>query len=398
MATQQSTVRATLPAPATATVALPSGGVSRSSLPTPPRQLLQAEVPIIKPYSVSQYSGSGGLVARLDSARSTAPAQLTASATTVVSTSPRGSAQIGPVGAGRVTAKVVVKSGKVLARADFSGDGDSVATRNTHLFNDFASAGTTSVIFNVISGAEAWFGSEGRLSGLKPFGIAVGGSGQLAVDTAVAGSVIVAGGTTGAGALSAITGQVNTLRGTGTLSVAQGLPAMTGGQGSLSVSVMPKSQVSLPSTGNGQLSLDTQQSFAPSRMTKSPAWNQLPNTFVVVPGWVADTANYPGSVVNSDGVIAQAPKSGATLAASIVFTAPGGISGDVTLRLTVNNVVVATGVATSVPSSGSATANVSVVRAISMGDIVRVEAKGTQFSPTFNPTAQINTASYVRIT
>ncbi|MFD6105971.1 hypothetical protein ACFWFQ_25250 [Nocardia salmonicida] len=251
----------------------------------------------------------------------------------------------------------------------------------------------------VIGSADALFGSEGRFSGLKPFDLTFTGESGLAVAAAAAGPVVVAGGGSGAGTLSALTGQPVTLDGGGVLAVAQGMPVSTTGSGGLVAGSSAKAGVGMAHTGIGQLSMVTVPSFAPAGMTKSsPAWTQMTNDWLPVLGWTADTGTYPGSTVNTDGIVAQSAKAAATLAASIVFTAAGAVNVSVTLRLTVNNVVVATGTATPVPASTSATVTVSVVRSIAAGDVVRVQAMGNQFLNVYNPTAQVNSASYVRIT
>ncbi len=398
MATRQSTVRATLPAPSTAVVTPPDASVTTSTAPTAPVVVLRADVPIIKPYIVAGYLGNGAVAARLDTVRAQVSARPTATGQVAAATTPRAGVA-GMAGAlGRLVAKVVVKSGRVLLDAGLAAVGDSTATVTTHLPRAFVAEGIASAEMVVISRAEALFGGDGRFSGLKPLDLTSTGGGELTVAAAAAGPVVVAGGGSGAGSLFARTGQPVALHGGGVLTVTQGEPVSITGSGGLVAGSSAKAGVDMAHAGTGQLSMVAVQSFAPSGMVKSSAWAGMTTAWTNIPGWAADTATYPGSVVQSDGVVAQTAKAAATLSSSIVLTAPGAVSANVTLRLTVNNVVVATGTATTVPSSGSATANVSVVRAIAVGDVVRVQSSGSQFSASFNPTAQANPASYVRIT
>ncbi|MFC9475431.1 hypothetical protein ACFTS5_24865 [Nocardia sp. NPDC056952] len=398
MATQQSTVRATLPAPSTAVVTPPDASVTTSTSPTVPVVVLRADVPIIEPYIVAGYLGNGAVAARVDAVLAQVSARTAASGQAAAATSPRAGASSTTSALGRLVAKVAVKSGKVLLDASLAAVGDSTAQLNTHLPRAFVAEGIASAELVVISSAEALFGGDGRFSGLKPLDLTFTGESGLAVAAAAAGPVVVAAGGSGAGSLSARTGQSVTLSGGGMLAVVQGAPVGTTGSGGLVAGSSAKAGVDMVHTGAGQLSLVAVPSFAPSGMTKSTAWAGMTTAWTNVIGWAADTTSYPGSVVQSDGVVAQSTKAAATLSASIVLTAPGAMSANVTLQLTVNNVVVATGTATTVPSSGSATVNVSAVRAIAAGDVVRVQASGSQFAPQFNPAAHANPASYVRIT
>ncbi|MFC9662931.1 hypothetical protein ACFVJ5_22065 [Nocardia sp. NPDC127606] len=398
MATQQSTVRATLPAPSTAAVTPPGTSVTTARSPAVPMVVLRDDVPIIEPYIVAGYIGSGAVVARLDTVRAQVSAQPTASGQATAATSPRAGASSTTGGLGRLVAKVVVKSGKVLLDAGLTAVGDSTAMLNTHLPRAFVAEGVASAEVVVISSAEALFGGDGRFSGLKPFDLAFAGDGSLAVAAAAAGPVVVAGGQLGEGSLSARTGQPVALGGGGVLAVVQGAPVGAAGSGGLVAGSSAKAGVDMAHAGIGQLSMVAVPSFSPAGMTKSSAWTQMTDKQTNVTGWAADTATYPGSAVQSDGIVAQSAKAAATLSASIVFTAAAAVSVNVTLQLTVNNAVVATGTATAVPSSGSGTVSVSTVRAIAAGDVVRVQAMGNQFLAQFNPTAQANPASYVRIT
>ncbi|MFD3596223.1 hypothetical protein ACFWU5_26180 [Nocardia sp. NPDC058640] len=360
--------------------------------------VLRADVPIIKPYTVAGNTGHGAVTARLDKVRAQISAQPTANGQATAATSPRAGAFTAAGALGRLVAKVVVKSGKVLLDAGLTAIGDSTAALNTHLPRAFVSEGTASADLVAISSAEALFGGEGRFSGLKPMDLSFAGNGSLTADASAVGPVVAFGGGAGEGTLSVRTGQPVALGGGGLLAVAQGAPANIAGSGGLVAVSSAKAGVDMAQVGIGQLSTVTVASFAPSGMIKSPAWAQLTDAWSNVTGWTANTGTYPGSTVNTDGIVAQQSKAAATLAASIVFTAAAAVNVNVTLRLTVNGVVVATGTATQVPASASATVNVSVVRAVAANDVVRVQAMSSQFLAMYNPTAQANPASYVRIT
>ncbi|MFD3703344.1 hypothetical protein ACFWUP_09375 [Nocardia sp. NPDC058658] len=399
MATQQSTVRATLPAPSTAAVKPPGVSVTTSRSPAVPVVVLRADVPVIKPYIVAGYAGGGAVIARLDTVRAQISAQPTANGQATAATSPRAGAFIAAGALGRLVAKVVVKSGKVLLDAGLTAIGDSTAALNTHLPRAFAAEGSASTDLVVISSAEALFGSEGRFSGLAPFDLTFTGDGSLTVDAPAVGPVVAFGGGSGEGVFSVQTGQPVELGGAGSLAVAQGVPANVAGSGGFAAVTSAKAGIDMAHAASGQLSLVTVPSFAPSRMTKSSPWTQMTESWLTVAGWSADTVGYPGTTVSSDGIVVQSPKAAATIEASIVFTAVVAYSAvPVTLRLTVNGAVVATGTATSVPAGGTAAVSVSMVGPVTTGDVVRVQAKNSSSLGVNSPTAQTNPASYVRIT
>ncbi|MEV6358798.1 hypothetical protein [Nocardia asteroides] len=399
MATQQSTVRATLPAPSTAAVTAPAVPVTGSSAPSVPVVVLRADVPVIEPYTIAGFLGGAALVARLDTARASCAAQLSTVGQAAAVTYSRATASGGAGATGLLVAKVVVKSGKAVLAAPFTASGDQTAETNTHIVRGATAEGVAGADLMVISRAEALFDGEGRFSGLKPFDLPLAGAGALAADAAAAGPVVVSGGGSAEGGLFAQTGQFATLSAAGTVAAAQGSPAGAVGAGGLTTTQTAMAGAAISQEANGQLSVVATPSFAPSGMIKStPAWTQLTDSWTNVAAWAADTGAYPGSTINTDGVVAQTAKAAATLSASVVFTAAAAVVVNVTLRLTVNGSVVATGTATAIPASGSAAVNVSVVRTISAGDIVRVQAMSNTMMSLYNPTAQPNTASYVRIT
>ena len=133
--------------------------------------------------------------------------------------------------------------------------------------------------------------------------------------------------------------------------------------------------------------------FLPSGMILSSAFT-ITSSASTVTGWTADTAGYPGSVVLSNGLLAQGSKAGATVSASCLVANSYFISGNVTVYLQVNEVTVATSAATPIPASGNATIPVSGTADLTIGDVVTVQASGGSGS---NIKMQ-PTSSYVRIT
>ncbi|MGW5519292.1 hypothetical protein [Nocardia africana] len=130
-------------------------------------------------------------------------------------------------------------------------------------------------------------------------------------------------------------------------------------------------------------------SFLPSGMTKNGTQN-LSTSYAQVTGWTADTANYPGSTVASNGLVSQGTKTGATLSTSIPFT--GTFSQTVTVRIKVNGTVVVTGTGV---TAASGTATASTTYNIQTGDNVTVEAV-TSAGQT--QTISSGTSTWVRIT
>lgn len=140
-------------------------------------------------------------------------------------------------------------------------------------------------------------------------------------------------------------------------------------------------------------------SFTPSGMTKNGdmVGQTGSSAYRKMVGWIANTANYPGSTVVSDGLVAQSTKAGATITAALDA---GSSWNNLTarLRISVNGTVVATGPDSTYTTSGgwntplSATATVNIVA----GDVVTVEMSA---SPSGNYlTARSGAGTYVRIT
>ncbi len=157
-------------------------------------------------------------------------------------------------------------------------------------------------------------------------------------------------------------------------------------------------KIALGTTEVAKVSLGTTEvwtsaTFAPSGMTKSGSF-QIPASFTTVTGWTADTTNYPGSTVSSNGLVAQASKTGATLAANLPYSGGYAGGGNKQARLLVNGVVVATGPANTSKTSGTMT--VSTTYDIVAGDVVTVQVDTSYGLAEGNVAAGTNT--WVRIT
>lgn len=128
--------------------------------------------------------------------------------------------------------------------------------------------------------------------------------------------------------------------------------------------------------------------FAPSGMTKNGS-QALNSSYATITSWIADTTNYPGSTVSSNGVVAQGTKT-ATLTANIPYT--GGFSQTTTVRIQVNGTTVVTGSGNGA-DNGTATATTNTP--ITAGDVVTVQGTSSGVGTT---TVSSGTSTYVRIT
>lgn len=133
--------------------------------------------------------------------------------------------------------------------------------------------------------------------------------------------------------------------------------------------------------------------FLPSGMTKSGNSAGLPTTFTKITSWTADTSGYPGSSVVSDGLVVQGPRSGATVAANIVFGNSSGPT-SVYIQIKVGTTVVASAGPVAIAAFGTVTATASAAVDVALGDNVTLEARaaGTGVSVT----GGVNT--WVRVT
>jgi len=133
-------------------------------------------------------------------------------------------------------------------------------------------------------------------------------------------------------------------------------------------------------------------SFTPAGMNKTGTQTMAAsNGYTKVTGWLADTANFPGSTVSTDGLVV--PTSGSTkISASVAGQA--GLSGTATIQILVNGTVVATGAAATYTDTSfgvySGTSTATYTGTLTAGDIVTVQYKYSIYtgitinvSPTF---------------
>lgn len=113
-------------------------------------------------------------------------------------------------------------------------------------------------------------------------------------------------------------------------------------------------------------------SFMPSGMVRSGGGTgALTTSYVVVNAFVADTTNYPGSVVTGGTtLVSQGSKTGATVSASLPLT--GGYQYSANIQIKVNGTVAVVGAATT-----TTPATASVVMDIPDGAQITIEAKST---------------------
>jgi hypothetical protein len=130
--------------------------------------------------------------------------------------------------------------------------------------------------------------------------------------------------------------------------------------------------------------------FLPSGMTKNGAFT-IPGSYTRITSWTADTTNYPGSTVSSDGLVVQGANSSATITANIPWT--GSLTMTVTVRIKVGATVVATGTGVT-GTSGTSTA-VATGQTVATGDNVTVEIISNQAN--FG-SVTTGTSTYVRVT
>jgi hypothetical protein len=131
-------------------------------------------------------------------------------------------------------------------------------------------------------------------------------------------------------------------------------------------------------------------SFLPSGMTKNGSFT-IPASYAKITSWTADTTNYPGSTVVSDGLVVQAANSAATITANIPWTASLGMT--VTVRIKVNTTVVATG--TGVTGTSGTSTCVATGQTVAANDNITVEIVSTQAN--FG-SVTTGTNTYVRVT
>lgn len=132
------------------------------------------------------------------------------------------------------------------------------------------------------------------------------------------------------------------------------------------------------------------QAFSPSGMYKSSTSVTIAyNTWTKVTGWTADTANYPGTTIVSDGLVAQSAKTGATVSAQVTWAQH---TNTVSVRIKQNGTVIVTGASS---TNGTSTASVSVN--VAAGDNFTIEVDDTNINGT-DTTVTTGTTSFVHLT
>ncbi|MDV6277604.1 hypothetical protein R3Q06_29360 [Rhodococcus erythropolis] len=172
------------------------------------------------------------------------------------------------------------------------------------------------------------------------------------------------------------------------------------GSGTPSAGLTARTPINASTSGAGTAAAAvTAVTFTASGMTKNGdmVGQTGSSAYRKLVGWTANTANYPGSTVVSDGLVSQSTKTGATITVALDA---GSSWNNLTarLRISANGTVVVTGPDSTYTTSGgwntplTATATVNIVA----GDVVTVEMSA---SPSGNYlTARTGAGTYVRIT
>ncbi len=253
---------------------------------------------------------------------------------------------------------------------------------------------TASVTAQGISSASGQLAAQYAPSQSGAVGFESGGSARARVAAGLSAKVLVTAGFGSAGRAAAINAIA---RGAGELSAtvvphSGAVSAFHGTATMIGVLVLPPVSVSAPLTGGGSLTATAVPGFRPSGMNKSgtqpgPATQ---NAWVQVINWTADTANYPGSTVDTNALVSQGAHASATIVGSVGWTV-GTFANVIAVRLKKNGTVIATGT-----SANPATASATV--AVAAGDRITLEVTDTSQWPSFS-TATINAANtYLRIT
>ncbi|MEV0294542.1 hypothetical protein [Nocardia sp. NPDC050710] len=114
-----------------------------------------------------------------------------------------------------------------------------------------------------------------------------------------------------------------------------------------------------------------------------------------VPGWAADSAGYPGSVVVGNGLRANGSSSNAAITATLPFGSAG-MSGNHQARLVLNGTTVLGTGAVVTGTSGTMTAAATV--SLSDGDIVTVQVWHNISFQMWRATITAGAGTFVRIT
>lgn len=139
--------------------------------------------------------------------------------------------------------------------------------------------------------------------------------------------------------------------------------------------------------------------FRPSQMIRSGAGSTMGNGWSKVPGWVADTVNYPGSVVTDNELVVLGDGAGLSISANVEFSNSGFGERTVTLRLMQvgNTTPLATGPVSPGMAAFGGTAFATVTASgLTLADAQRVYLEASP-SAASNVSPTANVASYVRI-
>lgn len=152
--------------------------------------------------------------------------------------------------------------------------------------------------------------------------------------------------------------------------------------GKISLAATETAKIALGTTNIAKVSLGSTEiwaaaEFTPSGMTKSGT-QAFTTAWAQVNGWSADTANYPGSTVSNNALVAQGAKAGATIAASVTY-GNSYTNFNRQIRLKLNGAVIATSPG-STAYSGTLTA--SATRDVVAGDKVTLEAMVEMYADT----------------
>ncbi|MFR9750504.1 hypothetical protein ACL02S_05660 [Nocardia sp. 004] len=398
MATQQLRTHAVPPAPPV-TVASAPAAATTAVPPTAVRTVIDVQVPVIEPYSIAGYTGSGHSTVTLDSVRAAPAAPFTGYGDVTAHQRWTVPTPTTLEHTGHAAAQIAIAAGPGVLEAELSGSGDPGAAIDASMATGADSDGTASVYLTVIATAEAIFTCEGRFSALPPLHVGYGAEGALSTGIAAAGKIPATAAHTAAGTLAAATGSPSPASASGSLTATTGLAANHTSSGELAQTyAVYATSFAMPAAA-GTLSAEAKTSFQPSSMTKSGTWSGLNTGWSTISGWAADTSGYPGSsVVGGNGLLSLGGKSDATITAAVVFTASVFSQPNLTLQLLLNNVVIATGIPKAATANAATTITVSGVATIAAGDVITVQATSNNVVTTYNPVAHADTASYVRIT
>ncbi|MDV6278713.1 hypothetical protein R3Q06_35680, partial [Rhodococcus erythropolis] len=241
---------------------------------------------------------------------------------------------------------------------------------------DVTGLGTASAAITASSNVPVGVTGEGEALAVFAQLIEAPVSGVSTAGVGVKPSITLVAGVTGSGSAGATVTPVSKVAGAasceGTPSVGAWPAALVAiaatGSGTPSAGLTARTPINASASGEGTAAAAVAAvTFIASGMTKNGdmVGQTGSSAYRKMVGWIANTANYPGSTVASDGLVAQSTKPGAT----ITVTLDAGSSWNnltARLRLSVNGTVVGTGPDSTYTTSGgwntplSATATVNI--------------------------------------